>query len=59
MIRGEDLDLLGQDAAAEMRRRPEIIYGKVRARAHAPWLGEGESVRVVRAWVAALQGAAA
>ena len=59
LIHGEGSDLLGEDAVAEMRRRrPDMIYGKVPGRGHIPWLDEGESVRVVRKWVAAAQGAA-
>ena len=56
LIHGEGSDLLGEDAVEEMRRRrPDMIYGKVPGRGHIPWLDEGESVRVVRAWVAAVQ----
>ena len=33
-------------------RRPDMIYGKVPGRGHIPWLDEGESVQVVREWLA-------
>ncbi|MBB1490235.1 alpha/beta hydrolase [Paracoccus sp. MC1854] len=60
LIHGEGSDLLGEDAVEEMRRRrPDMIYGKVPGRGHIPWLDEGESVRVVREWVEAVQGTAA
>ena len=53
LIHGEGSDLLGEDAVAEMRRRrPDMIYGKVPGRGHIPWLDEGESVQVVREWLA-------
>ena len=59
LIHGEGSDLLGEDAVEEMRRRrPDMIYGKVPGRGHIPWLDEGESVGVVRTWVAAVQGVA-
>ena len=29
-----------------------MIYGKVPGRGHIPWLDEGESVQVVREWLA-------
>lgn len=60
LIHGEGSDLLGEDAVEEMRRRrPDMIYGKVPGRGHIPWLDEGESVRVVREWVTAVQGTVA
>ncbi|WP_205957774.1 hypothetical protein [Paracoccus salipaludis] len=59
MTYGEGSDLLSEDAVEETRQqRPDMINGKVPGRGHIPWLDEGESVRVVRKWVAAAQGAA-
>lgn len=52
LIHGAGSDLLGEDAVDEMRRRrPDMIYARVPGRGHIPWLDEGESVAVVRAWV--------
>lgn len=60
LIHGEGSDLLGEDAVEEMQhRRPDMIYGKVPGRGHIPWLDEGESVQVVRAWLGRVQDAAA
>ncbi len=52
LIRGANSDLLTAGTAAEMqRRRPDMIFTEVPDRAHIPFLDEGESLGVVRAWV--------
>lgn len=55
LIRGANSDLLSADVAAKMQqRRPDLIFAEVPDRAHIPWLDEGESLRAIRAWLAAM-----
>ena len=52
LIRGANSDLLSREVYEEMRlRRPDGVYAEVPGRAHVPWLDEGESLGVIRAWV--------
>lgn len=52
LVRGANSDLLGADAAAEMRaRRPDMIFAEVADRAHIPFLDEPEAVAALRAWL--------
>ncbi len=52
LVRGANSDLLGADAAAEMRaRRPDMIFAEVPDRAHIPFLDEPEAVAALRAWL--------
>lgn len=54
LIHGAGSNLLGAEAAAEMRaRRPDMIYAEVPARGHIPFLDEPESLAAIRAWLAA------
>ena len=59
LIRGANSDLLTQACADEMRRRrPDMIFASVPDRAHIPFLDEPQSVAALRAFVAAVEGAA-
>jgi pimeloyl-ACP methyl ester carboxylesterase len=59
LIRGANSDLLSQACADEMRRRrPDMIFASVPDRAHIPFLDEPESLAALRAFVAAVEGAA-
>lgn len=59
LIRGANSDLLSQACADEMRRRrPDMIFTSVPDRAHIPFLDEPESLAALRAFVAAVEGAA-
>lgn len=59
LIRGANSDLLTRACADEMaRRRPDMIFASVPDRAHIPFLDEPESVAALRAFVAAVEGAA-
>ena len=59
LIRGANSDLLSQACADEMRRRrPDMIFASVPDRAHIPFLDEPESLTALRAFVAAVEGAA-
>jgi hypothetical protein len=40
------------------RRRPDMIFASVPDRAHIPFLDEPESLAALRAFVAAVEGAA-
>ena len=52
LVRGANSDLLGADAAAEMRaRRPDMIFAEVADRAHIPFLDEPEAVAALHAWL--------
>ena len=54
LIRGANSDLLSPEVAAEMRRRrPDLIFAEVPARAHIPWLDEAESRAAIAEWLAA------
>jgi pimeloyl-ACP methyl ester carboxylesterase len=58
LIRGANSDLLSQACTDEMRRRrPDMIFASVPDRAHIPFLDEPESLAVLRAFVAAVEGA--
>lgn len=57
LIRGANSDLLSAGVAARMQeRRPDLIFAEVPGRAHVPWLDEAESLRAIRAWLAAVTG---
>ncbi|MFZ9200198.1 MAG: alpha/beta fold hydrolase [Paracoccaceae bacterium] len=59
LIRGANSDLLSQACTDEMRRRrPDMIFASVPDRAHIPFLDEPESLTALRAFVAAVEGAA-
>jgi pimeloyl-ACP methyl ester carboxylesterase len=59
LIRGANSDLLSQACTDEMRRRrPDMIFASVPDRAHIPFLDEPESLAALRAFVAAVEGAA-
>lgn len=59
LIRGANSDLLSQACTDEMRRRrPDMIFASVPDRAHIPFLDEPESLVALRAFVAAVEGAA-
>lgn len=59
LIRGANSDLLTQACADEMRRRrPDMIFASVPDRAHIPFLDEPQAVATLRAFVAAVEGAA-
>jgi pimeloyl-ACP methyl ester carboxylesterase len=59
LIRGANSDLLSQACTDEMRRRrPNMIFASVPDRAHIPFLDEPESLATLRAFVAAVEGAA-
>jgi pimeloyl-ACP methyl ester carboxylesterase len=59
LIRGANSDLLSQACTNEMRRRrPDMIFASVPDRAHIPFLDEPEAVAALRAFVAAVEGAA-
>ncbi len=59
LIRGANSDLLSQACTDEMRRRrPDMIFASVPDRAHIPFLDEPEAVAALRAFVAAVEGAA-
>lgn len=59
LIRGANSDLLSQACTDEMRRRrPDMIFASVPDRAHIPFLDEPESLSALRAFVAAVEGAA-
>lgn len=59
LIRGANSDLLSQACADEMRRRrPDMIFASVPDRAHIPFLDEPECLAALRAFVAAVEGAA-
>lgn len=59
LIRGANSDLLTQACADEMRRRrPDMIFASVPDRAHIPFLDEPRAVVTLRAFVAAVEGAA-
>lgn len=59
LIRGANSDLLTQACADEMRRRrPDMIFASVPDRAHIPFLDEPQAVAALRAFVAAVEGAA-
>ena len=59
LIRGANSDLLSQACTNEMRRRrPDMIFASVPDRAHIPFLDEPESLTALRAFVAAVEGAA-
>ena len=52
LIRGAGSNLLGAEAAAEMRaRRPDMIHVEVPGRGHIPFLDEPESLAAIRAWL--------
>ena len=52
LIHGEGSNLLGAEAADEMRaRRPDMIYAKVPGRGHIPFLDEPESLAAIRVWL--------
>ena len=60
LIRGANSDLLTQATVQGMQaRRPDLIFAEVPDRAHIPFLDEPEAVEVLRAFVAAVQGAGA
>lgn len=53
LIRGAGSNLLGAEAAAEMRaRRPDMIHAEVPGRGHIPFLDEPEALAAIRAWLA-------
>ncbi len=59
LIRGANSDLLSQACTDEMRRRrPDMIFASVPDRAHIPFLDEPESLAALRAFLAAVEGAA-
>lgn len=59
LIRGANSDLLSQACTDEMRRRrPDMIFASVPDRAHIPFLDEPPSIAALRAFVAAVEGAA-
>jgi pimeloyl-ACP methyl ester carboxylesterase len=59
LIRGANSDLLSRACTDEMRRRrPDLIFASVPDRAHIPFLDEPESLTALRAFVAAVEGAA-
>jgi pimeloyl-ACP methyl ester carboxylesterase len=52
LLRGAGSDLLGADAAAEMRRRrPDMIFADIPGRGHVPFLDEEESMSAIREWL--------
>jgi pimeloyl-ACP methyl ester carboxylesterase len=56
LIRGETSDVLSKETAEEMRRRrPDMHFVEVPDRGHIPFLDEGESLAVLRAWLKEMQ----
>ncbi len=52
LLRGENSDLLSPETAAEMRRRrPDMLFASIPNRAHIPFLDEGESIALIRAFL--------
>lgn len=55
LLRGENSDLLSVQTADEMRRRrPDMLFASIPHRAHIPFLDEGESLALIRAFLARL-----
>ena len=59
LIRGANSDLLTAETVAGMKaRRPDMIHAEVPDRAHIPFLDEPEALAALRAFLAAVEGAA-
>ncbi len=57
LIRGANSDLLSPETVAEMRRRrPDMQFASVPDRAHIPFLDEAESLALIHAFLAAING---
>ena len=57
LLRGAASNILSAETSAEMqRRRPDMLFAELGDRGHVPFLDEPASVRLIEAWLEAVDG---
>jgi pimeloyl-ACP methyl ester carboxylesterase len=58
LIRGANSDIVTAETAAEMRRRPDMVFADVPGRGHVPFLDEPEALAALETWLAQVRARA-